>query len=96
MQDTWTRELVYAPAGTPEADACLDDMALGANFATVDRLFNALLLEAFQEIIPGATGRLMYIISHNTARREIVDNSPNLGYTAREPRGLSPPTTIHS
>jgi hypothetical protein len=28
------KELVYAPLGTPEADAYLDDMALGANFAT--------------------------------------------------------------
>ena len=26
---------VYAPLGTPEADDYLDDMALGANFATV-------------------------------------------------------------
>ncbi len=30
------KELVYAPLGTPEADAYLDDMALGANFATVN------------------------------------------------------------
>jgi len=42
------RELVYAPLGTPEADAYLDDMALGANFATVNHLLiNALVLEAF-------------------------------------------------
>ncbi|EDY17197.1 protein of unknown function UPF0027 [Chthoniobacter flavus Ellin428] len=69
------KELVYAPLGTPEADAYLDDMALGANFATVNHLLiNALVLEAFQEIIPGATGRLVYFISHNIARREIVDN----------------------
>lgn len=69
------RELVYAPLGTPEANAYLDDMALGANFATVNHLLiNALVLEAFQEIIPGATGELVYFISHNIARREIVDN----------------------
>lgn len=30
------RHLVYAPLGTVEADAYLDDMALGANFATVN------------------------------------------------------------
>lgn len=30
------RELVYAPLGTDEANAYLDDMALGANFATVN------------------------------------------------------------
>lgn len=71
------RELVYAPLGTPEADAYLDDMALGSNFATVNHLLiNALVLEAFQEIIPGTTGRLVYFISHNVARQEIVDNRP--------------------
>lgn len=69
------RELVYAPLGTKEADAYLDDMALGANFATLNHLLiNALVLEAFQEIIPGVTGELVYFISHNIARKEIVDN----------------------
>ncbi len=71
------RELVYAPLGTPEANAYLDDMALGANFATVNHLLiNALVLEAFQEVIPGVTGQLVYFISHNIARKEIVDNHP--------------------
>ncbi|RIK78661.1 MAG: RtcB family protein [Planctomycetota bacterium] len=71
------RELVYAPLGTPEADEYLDDMALGANFATVNHLLiNALVLEAFAEVIPGTTGRLVYFISHNIARREIVDGRP--------------------
>jgi tRNA-splicing ligase RtcB len=71
------RELVYAPLGTDEADAYLDDMALGANFATVNHLLiNALVLEAFQEVLPGTTGRLVYFISHNIARKEIVDNKP--------------------
>ena len=69
------RELVYAPLGTHEANAYLDDMALGANFATVNHLLiNALVLEAFQQIIPGVTGQLVYFISHNIARKEIVDN----------------------
>lgn len=72
------RELVYAPLGTPEADAYLDDMALGANFATVNHLLiNALVLEAFQEVIPGVKGELVYFISHNIARREIIDNRPH-------------------
>jgi tRNA-splicing ligase RtcB len=67
------RHLVYAPLGTPEADAYLDDMALGANFATVNHLLiNALILEAFQEVLPGAAGTLVYFISHNIAREEIV------------------------
>jgi tRNA-splicing ligase RtcB len=71
------RELVYAPLGTPEADAYLDDMALGANFATVNHLLiNALVLEAFQEVLPGASGQLVYFISHNIARKEIVENKP--------------------
>ncbi len=69
------RELVYAPLGTPEADNYIDDMSLGANFATVNHmLINALVLEAFQEVIPGTTGRLVYFISHNIARQEIVAN----------------------
>lgn len=69
------RELVYAPLGTPEADAYLDDMALGANFATVNHLLiNALILEAFQQVLPGVTGQLVYLISHNIARREVVNN----------------------
>lgn len=71
------RHMVHAPLGTPEADAYLDDMALGANFATVNHmLINALVLEAFQEIIPGVKGELVYFISHNIARKEIVDNRP--------------------
>ena len=71
------RELVYAPLGTPEADRYLDDLALGANFATVNHLLiNALVLEAFQEVLPGTKGALVYFISHNIARREIVGNQP--------------------
>ncbi len=69
------KQLVYAPLGSPEADAYIDDMSLGANFATVNHLLiNALVLEAFQEVLPGATGQLVYFISHNIARREVVDN----------------------
>ena len=69
------RELVYAPLGTPEADAYIDDMSLGANFATVNHLLiNSLVLEAFQEVLPGTKGDLVYFISHNIARREVVDN----------------------
>jgi tRNA-splicing ligase RtcB len=71
------KQLVYAPLGTPEADAYLDDMALGANFATVNHmLINALVLEAFQQVLPGTTGTLVYFISHNIARREVIENRP--------------------
>ena len=70
------KELVYAPLGTPEADAYLDDMALGANFATLNHLLiNALVLEAFEEVFPGVRGQLVYFISHNIARKEIVNNT---------------------
>jgi len=69
------RELVYAPLGTPQADAYINDMSLGANYATVNHLLiNALVLEAFQQILPGTKGDLVYFISHNIARREIVDS----------------------
>ncbi|QDS92097.1 RNA-splicing ligase RtcB [Roseimaritima multifibrata] len=69
------KQLVYAPIGSSEANDYIDDMSLGANFATVNHLLiNALVLEAFQEIIPGTTGNLVYFISHNIARQEIVDN----------------------
>lgn len=72
------RQLVYAPLGSDEADGYLDDMALGANFATVNHLLiNALVLEAFQEVIPGSTGDLVYFISHNIARKEVIDNVPS-------------------
>lgn len=68
------RHMVHAPLGTPEADAYLDDMALGGNFATVNHLLiNALVLEAFEEVIPGTQGSLVYFISHNIARQELVD-----------------------
>ncbi|MCA9283948.1 MAG: RtcB family protein [Phycisphaerales bacterium] len=71
------RHMVHAPLGTPEADAYLDDMALGANFATVNHmLINALVLEAFREVVPGVKASLVYLISHNIARNEIVDNKP--------------------
>lgn len=71
------RHMVHAPLGSPEANAYLDDMALGANFATVNHLLiNALVLEAFQQVIPGVKGEFVYFISHNIARKEIVDNVP--------------------
>ncbi|MGB6220109.1 RtcB family protein [Haloferula sp.] len=70
------KKLVYAPLGTPEANAYIDDMSLGANFATVNHmLINALVLEAFQEVLPGTKGNLVYFISHNIAREEIVNGT---------------------
>lgn len=64
-------DLVYAEVGTQEANDYLCDMALGANFATVNHLLiNQLVLEAFQQVLPGAQGNLVYFISHNIARWE--------------------------
>ncbi len=64
-------ELVYAELGTQEAYDYLCDMALGANFATVNHLLiNQLILEAFQQVLPGTEGQLVYFISHNIARKE--------------------------
>jgi len=69
--------LVYAPLGTPEADRYLDDMAMGANFATVNHLLiNTLVLEAFAAVFPGVSGRLVYLISHNIARLETLEGRP--------------------
>lgn len=71
------KELCYAPLWTQEANDYLDDMALGANFATANHMMiNALVLEAFQEVIPGVKGELVYFISHNIARKEVIDNVP--------------------
>jgi tRNA-splicing ligase RtcB len=67
------KELVYAELGTEEANNYLDDMALGANFATANHLIiNQLVLDAFQEVLPGCSGELIYFISHNIARQELV------------------------
>ena len=71
------KELVYAELGSMEANNYLDDMALGANFATVNHLLiNALVLDAFREVFPGADGKLVYFISHNIARLEDIDGTP--------------------
>jgi len=71
------RQLVFAELGSHGANAYLDDMALAGNFATVNHLLiNALVLEAFQEVLPGVTGRLVYLISHNIARLEDVGGRP--------------------
>ena len=79
------RELVYAPLGSPEADAYLDDMSLGANYATVNHLLiNALVLDAFQAVIPGVHGELVYFISHNIARREIAPHSGRVEWVHRK------------
>ncbi len=49
-------------------------MALAANFATVNHLvINAIVAESFRKVLPGCQADLIYYISHNMARHEIVD-----------------------
>ncbi len=68
-------ELCYVEHGSPLAEEYLIDMALGANFATVNHLLiNAIVLAAFQKVIPGSKGELIYFISHNLATRERMDD----------------------
>jgi tRNA-splicing ligase RtcB (3'-phosphate/5'-hydroxy nucleic acid ligase) len=60
-------------------------MALGANFATVNHLLiNALVLDAFREVIPGANGTLVYFISHNIARRETSPDGKTMHWVHRK------------
>ncbi len=67
------RELVHAPLGTQEATNYLLDMSLAANFAVVNHLLiNWYVLQAFQEVIPGTKGDLVYHVSHNILREENV------------------------
>ncbi|EMI45249.1 RtcB family protein [Rhodopirellula sp. SWK7] len=67
-------QLVYAEADSPEGRLYLSDMAMGANFATVNHLLiNALVLESFRDVFPGIRGELIYFISHNIVRREPID-----------------------
>lgn len=77
-------DLVYAEIGSQEANDYLCDMALGANFATVNHLLiNQLVLEAFQQVLPGTKGELVYFISHNIARRE-RDHAGHLQWVHRK------------
>lgn len=79
------KELVYAPVGTPEATNYLNDMALGGNFATVNHLLiNALIKDAFEEILPGVKANLVYYISHNFIRRETQGKDNSMTYVHRK------------
>jgi len=67
-------QLVHAEVDSQEGFHYLCDMAMGANFATVNHLLiNQLVLESFNEVFPGARGELVYFISHNIARLEPLD-----------------------
>lgn len=68
------KELVYAPVDSPEGQAYIADMHLGANFATVNHLLiNAYIAEAFAEVLgEQVKAHLVYHVSHNIGREEIV------------------------
>ncbi|QQE09981.1 RtcB family protein [Planctomycetota bacterium] len=79
------KHLCYAPLGSPEANDYLDDMAIGANFATVNHmLINALVLEAFRDVFPSINGELIYFISHNIARKEVLPDSQKVAWVMRK------------
>lgn len=68
------KELVYAPVESQEAQDYLDDIFLASNFAILNHLLiNVYLLEAVQEVLPGAKGDLVYHIAHNIGSEEVVD-----------------------
>lgn len=69
------RELVYAPVDSPEGQAYLFDMWLGANFAVVNHLLiNIYIAEALTEVLgPQVDADLVYHVSHNIGREEVVD-----------------------
>jgi tRNA-splicing ligase RtcB len=68
---------VYCPLGTIECDNYLNDMSLGANFATVNHLLVCqYVIEAFTEVLGDSVDAyLVYYIAHNIIRKEIVDNA---------------------
>ena len=89
------KELVYAPADSQEGIAYLTDMYLASNFATLNHLLiNAYLLEAVQEVIPGAKGDLVYHISHNIGHQEIVNGHSRWVFRKGSTRAL--PAQHHS
>jgi tRNA-splicing ligase RtcB len=66
--------LICAPVDTPEARDYMLDLALAANFAVVNHLLiQTYVLEAVQEVFPGARGDLVYHISHNVGQQEVLD-----------------------
>ncbi len=85
-------ENVYAPHDSPEGIEYLTAMALGANFAIVNHLLvQTYILEAFQQVMGEAVkGHLVYHISHNIIRREIVNDQPHWVHRKGATRALPP------
>jgi tRNA-splicing ligase RtcB len=68
---------VYVPLGEPEAEDYLNDMYLGANFATINHLLVCrYVLEAYREVLGDSVqADFVYYIAHNIIRNEVVDNA---------------------
>lgn len=68
------RNLVYAPLDSQEAEEYYDDMTLASTYAALNHaVINSLVAEAFQAVFPGVESSLIYCISHNNARYEVLD-----------------------
>ncbi len=65
------RELVCAPIRSPEGERYYKAMVCGVNCALANRqVIGHLVREVFAEILPQATIRLLYDVSHNTCKVE--------------------------
>lgn len=65
------RELVCAPINSPEGRRYYRAMACGVNCALANRqVITHLVRQVFHEIVPRATLRLLYDVSHNTCKIE--------------------------
>jgi len=65
------RELVCAPINSPEGRRYYRAMACGVNCALANRqVITHLVRQVFHEIVPTATLRLLYDVSHNTCKIE--------------------------
>lgn len=65
------KELVSAPISSPEGKRYFSAMACGANYAMANRqVIVHLVREAFGRVLPKATIRTLFEVSHNTCRRE--------------------------
>jgi len=86
------RELVYVPRDSVEGQNYLADMNMAANFATVNHLLiNKLIADAVRAVLPMAECNLVYYISHNMIREEVIEGRPKLvhrkGATRAYPAG---------
>ncbi len=81
------RELVCAPILSPEGEKYFKAMACGVNCALANRQVIAhLVRQVFEEVVPKASLRVLYDVSHNTCKVEehLVDGKPRKLYVHRK------------